>query len=158
EHVAMREVDQLDDAVDHRVPEGDKRVDRALRDAEDQDLGELAGVEHRLRRQEDDGGAAEDVKAVVGQAHAPELQGPKSLQSGSAAAYHARIQSSPPESRARRPLGASSLELRVKGTSWPARSRIASSTRSTRSWPSCRRPRWSSRDLSPAGPRRWTRS
>src|SRR2546426_10890033 len=111
----MREVDQLDDAVDHRVPEGDERVDRALRDAEDQDLGELGGVEHRLRRQQDDRGGAKDVKAVVGQAHAPELQRPKSPQSGSAAPYHARIQSSPPESRAKRPLGGLLAGISGKG-------------------------------------------
>src|SRR6266568_292603 len=37
----MREVDQLDDAVDHRVAEGDERVNRAVGHTEYQDLEEV---------------------------------------------------------------------------------------------------------------------
>ena len=42
EHVAMGEVDELDDPVDHRVAEGDERVDRA----EGQEVLELLDAEH----------------------------------------------------------------------------------------------------------------
>src|SRR5439155_3836301 len=80
EYIAVGEVDQLDDAVDHRVAEGDQGVDRALRDAEDEDLDELGGVEDRLGREKDNSRGAEDVEAVVGKAHAPELQGPEPFQ------------------------------------------------------------------------------
>ena len=41
EDVAVREIDQLDDAVDHRVTDGDERVDRAVREGEEQDLKEV---------------------------------------------------------------------------------------------------------------------
>ena len=41
EHVAVGEVDQLDDAVDQRVAEGHQGVDRALRDADERDAEEL---------------------------------------------------------------------------------------------------------------------
>src|SRR5437763_378342 len=35
EHVAMREIDHADDAVDHGVADGDQAVDRTQRDAVD---------------------------------------------------------------------------------------------------------------------------
>src|ERR687887_1290336 len=51
EQVAVREVDQLDDAVDERVAERDQGDDRAVRDADQQDLQQelqaLAGVAAR---------------------------------------------------------------------------------------------------------------
>ena len=50
EDVAVGEVDQLDDPVDHRVAEGDQRVDRAERqdvvellDAKDEERDDAAG-------------------------------------------------------------------------------------------------------------------
>ena len=41
EHVAVGEVDQLEDAVDEGVPEGDEGVDAAGRDADQEDLEEV---------------------------------------------------------------------------------------------------------------------
>ena len=41
EHVAVREVDQLEDAVDERVAERDERVERAVRDADEEHAEEL---------------------------------------------------------------------------------------------------------------------
>jgi hypothetical protein len=38
------EVDQLEDPVDERVPERDERVDRARREADDQDIEEVRRV------------------------------------------------------------------------------------------------------------------
>ncbi|HEU5278408.1 MAG TPA: hypothetical protein VFU26_05850 [Gaiellaceae bacterium] len=38
----MREVDQLQDAVDERVAEGDQRIDRARRDPDQQNREEVA--------------------------------------------------------------------------------------------------------------------
>ena len=43
EDVAMREIDELDDAVDHRVAERDERVDPAVRQREGEDLQEERG-------------------------------------------------------------------------------------------------------------------
>ena len=40
EQVAVGEVDQLDDAVHHRVAQGDQRVQRAIRQPDRQHLGE----------------------------------------------------------------------------------------------------------------------
>ena len=48
EHVAVREVDQLEDAVDERVAERDERVDRTRREPDQEDLDEVAGVLTRL--------------------------------------------------------------------------------------------------------------
>ena len=39
EHVAMGEVDELDDAVDEGVAEGDEREDEAVREADDRASG-----------------------------------------------------------------------------------------------------------------------
>ncbi len=41
EHVAMGEIDHADDAVDHRVADGDQAVDRSERDAVDELLDEI---------------------------------------------------------------------------------------------------------------------
>src|SRR5665213_2763200 len=44
-HIAMREIDKSQHAVNHRVPKRDQRVDRAERNAVDELLNEL----HRIR-------------------------------------------------------------------------------------------------------------
>ena len=55
EQVAVSEVDELDDPVDHRVAEGDQRVDGPVGHAERQDLQEVAGaLRENLRRQDED--------------------------------------------------------------------------------------------------------
>ncbi len=41
EHVAVREVDQLEDPVDERVAERDERVERAVREADEPDRDEV---------------------------------------------------------------------------------------------------------------------
>ena len=41
EHVAVREVDQLEDAVDERVAERDERVDGAVREPDERDREEV---------------------------------------------------------------------------------------------------------------------
>ncbi len=47
EHVAVREVDELEDPVDQRVAERDKRVDRAVRQADQEDAEELGRIASR---------------------------------------------------------------------------------------------------------------
>jgi hypothetical protein len=64
----VSEVDQLDDAVHHRVAKRDEGVDRSVRDAEGKDLdeerkpalGDLVGHQRDDRRQDDEADAAED--------------------------------------------------------------------------------------------------
>ena len=54
EDVAVREVDQLQDAVDERVAERDERVDRARREADERDVEErLRGSSIRLPQQDE---------------------------------------------------------------------------------------------------------
>ena len=48
EDLAVREVDHAEHAVDHGVAERDQRVDRAARDAVDQDFGQGRAGTHRL--------------------------------------------------------------------------------------------------------------
>src|SRR5207302_196785 len=57
EDVPMREVDQLDDAVDHRVAERDESVDRAVGQSVYQDLDEERWVAggSRDKKDEEDG-------------------------------------------------------------------------------------------------------
>src|SRR5260370_4350233 len=81
EHVAVGEVDQLDDAVDHRVAERYERVHRTVGEAEDRDLDEGRGMNDRLGGEEDDPGTADYVEAVVGEAHATKGERTKSRQS-----------------------------------------------------------------------------
>src|SRR6202044_1973760 len=48
EHVAMGEVHHADDAVDHRIADGDQAVDRTKRDAVDELLDEIVHASARL--------------------------------------------------------------------------------------------------------------
>ncbi len=50
EHVAVREVDQLQDAVDERVAERDDAVDGAAREAVERDVEELLGPFRKLTK------------------------------------------------------------------------------------------------------------
>src|SRR6266581_1107475 len=72
EDVPVSEVDQLDDAVDHRVAQRDQGVDGAVGNAEVKSLEEGARVDDRLGGEEDDRRPAEDVEAVVGEGHPAE--------------------------------------------------------------------------------------
>ncbi len=54
EHVAMGEVDQLEDAVDERVAQRDERVDAAVRHADRRHLGEVAGRLDQVHDQPED--------------------------------------------------------------------------------------------------------
>ena len=90
EDVAVREVDQLDDAVDHRVAQRDQRVDGAVGDAEVKRLEEGARVDHGLRGEQDDGRGAEEIEAVVGEGHPAEPQRPEPVQ-GRNAGSHAPV-------------------------------------------------------------------
>src|SRR3984893_2599989 len=62
EYVPVSKVDQLDDAVDHRVTQGDQGVDRAVGDSDGQDLEEKRGVvlEDVLDRQDDAEGSGQE--------------------------------------------------------------------------------------------------
>ena len=55
----MGEVDQLEDAVDERVPEGDERVDRASRETRERELEEGAPVLEQVDDEPDDEDADE---------------------------------------------------------------------------------------------------
>src|SRR6185503_5719006 len=69
EHVAVREIDELDDPVDHRVAESDQRVDAAVGDGEGEDLQEVArpllrdadAEQDHERRDADDEGEVQDA-------------------------------------------------------------------------------------------------
>ena len=76
----MGEVDQLDDAVNHRVAQRDERKDGALGQAEHKGLSEVGCIPDRLGQEEDDGSCAQDVKAVVGKTHAAQRDGAESRQ------------------------------------------------------------------------------
>ena len=54
EHVAVGEVDQLEDAVDERVAERDERVERAVRQPDQEDPEELVPVLRQVDAQPDD--------------------------------------------------------------------------------------------------------
>jgi hypothetical protein len=54
EHVAVREVDELEDAVHQRVAQRDERVDGAVRDADQRRLCELRRRDRGLLDEEDD--------------------------------------------------------------------------------------------------------
>ena len=54
EHVAVREVDQLEDAVDERVAERHERVDRPVRQADERDVEELGRVVDEVRAERED--------------------------------------------------------------------------------------------------------
>ncbi len=77
----MGEVDQLDDAVHHRVAEGDERVHGAVSEAKDGDLDESGGVDDRLGRKQDYRRGRDKVEREVDHAHAAERQGADPLQS-----------------------------------------------------------------------------
>jgi hypothetical protein len=68
----MGEVDQLDDAVHHRVAERDKGVDGAVGKAEDKDLSELGWVGDGPGRQQQDRNSGENEETEVGDAQAAE--------------------------------------------------------------------------------------
>jgi hypothetical protein len=74
------EVDQLDDAVDHRVAERYQSVDGAIGDAVDEGLQEIDRVGDGLDRQQHQSSCAEDVEAEVGDAKTAETGSPHPLQ------------------------------------------------------------------------------
>ncbi len=76
----MGEVDQLDDAVDHRVTQRNESEHRAVGKAEDEDLRELGGPGDGLDREKDDHKSAEDEENEVREAHSGESSGPHSLE------------------------------------------------------------------------------
>src|SRR5438067_8255813 len=102
-------------------------------------------MHRRLGSQYKDTRAAEDVEAEVGQAHATHPPRPEAFQGRSAALDRTRVQCFPSLNgqTARRPKAASSLDFGLQSTRRAWRSRIASSTRSTRSWSLTRTRRWS---------------
>src|SRR5262249_37655234 len=80
EHVAVREVDQLDDAVDHRVAQGNQGVQSTVREPEHERLKEEGRVlEDPRQDQEHKCGNAYAVKNpgpdLAGQRHPRLLQG-----------------------------------------------------------------------------------
>src|ERR1700682_4953520 len=141
EHVAMSEVDELDDAVDHRVAERDQGVDRAIGQAEDQDLRELGGIEYRLSGEKHQEGSGEDEETEVGNAHPPEASGSDSLQRLEPGSHSARVQRPLPKRSGGGPGWTFYIDSEWLRLVTPWRSRRSLCTRSTSSSQFCRRRR-----------------
>ena len=73
EHVAVREVDQLQDAVDERVAERDDAVDRAVREADQADVDELRRRLDEVDDEPEDDERDERQADQVGDARAAKL-------------------------------------------------------------------------------------